>query len=165
MKHYQYNPSHYMIQMTIPGIFCVFIGLYSLYQFLVGGLNPIWLLVFGVCFYNVWNLVVSISNPSDIYIDDEKLVFSAYSRQHEYRLDEIQKYAMRPLAGGERMYMIINNSGLMKGRYWVRLGEFNDEKELTQFFYKLDAQVNPDSVFTTARQQGLERQKNKGKKK
>ena len=152
MKCYTYNSSHYKIQMTIPGIFVVFVGIYSLYRFLVGGFNFLWILVAIVCVYNTWNTFVSISNPSEIKID---------ARSHEYTINKIKKFAMRPVAGGDRLYITIDNGGILRGRYWIRLSEFNDEKELSNFFYWLDAKVNPDSIFTTARKQGYERQNKK----
>lgn len=161
MKRYTYDFSHYMIQMTIPGIFILFVGIYSFYKFLVGGFNFLWILVTIVCIYNTWNTFVSISNPSEITIDDEHLVLSAFARSHEYMLDKIKKFAMRPVAGGDRLYITIDNGGVFRGRYWIRLSEFNDVKELTNFFYRLDARVNPDSIFTTARRQGRERQNRK----
>ena len=57
------------------------------------------------------------------------------------------------------MYVMIDKGGILRGRYWIRLAEFNDSKELNDYFYRLDARVNPDSVFTTARKQGRERHK------
>lgn len=163
MRHYTYSPSHYMLQMTVPGVFILLIGLYSIYLYCSGGNNPLWILVIIACIYSVWNQFVSLSNPSEIYIDEETLIFASYSRRHEYKLNQIEKFAMRPLAGGTKMYMTIGNGGLFRGRYWVRIAEFNDEKELSDFFYWLDAKVNPDSVFTTARKQGLERKRKKEK--
>lgn len=159
MKHYTYNSSHYMIQMTIPGIFTLLIGLYSLYKFIFSGFYFLWLLIAAVCVYNVWNTFVSISNPSEIVVADSTLTFMAYKGSHVYETDKIEKFAMRPVAGGERLYVMINNGGILRGRYWIRLPEFNDSKELNDYFYKLDAKVNPNSVFTTARKQGRERQK------
>lgn len=159
MKHYTYNSSHYMIQMTIPGIFTLLIGIYGLYKFLFNGFNLLWFLIAGVCAYNVWNTFVSVSNPSEIMIDDDTIEFTAYKGSHRYEINKINNFAMRPVAGGERLYIVIDKGGVLKGRYWIRLAEFNDAKELNDFFYKLDAKVNPDSIFTTARKQGRERQK------
>lgn len=161
MKHYTYNSSHFMIQMTIPGILTVFVGIYSLYKYLVGGHNFLWILVAIVCLYNIWNTFVSVSNPSEIMIDDDHITFTAYSRSHEYILDNIKKFAMRPVAGGDRLYITIDNGAILRGRYWIRLSEFNDEKELNDFFYRLDAKVNPNSIFTAARKQGRDRQSKK----
>ncbi|QCP36471.1 hypothetical protein AR1Y2_3017 [Anaerostipes rhamnosivorans] len=70
---------------------------------------------------------------------------------------------MRPLAGNTRMYMTIDNGGLLKGRYWVRISEFSGEKELEEFFYDLDAKVNPESLVSKARSQGRERLRKLGK--
>lgn len=164
MKHYTYRSSHYMIQMTVPGIATLLIALYSVYVSLSGGFNYLWAMILVVSVYNTWNTFVSGSTPSEISIDDENLAFTSYGRTHTYKIKEIKKFAMRTVAGGDRLYMTINNGGLMHGRYWVRLSGFNDEEELNTFFYKLDARVNPNSIFTTARKQGFENQKKKNKK-
>ena len=60
------------------------------------------------------------------------------------------------------MYMIFDGGGIMRGRYWVRISEFSDDKELEEFFYDLDAQINPDSLVSKARTQGRELLKKTG---
>lgn len=163
MKRYVYQPSHFSIQMTAPGIFTAAIGVFCLYQFLAAGHHLLYLLVFGLCLYNVFNVFVSLSNPSEVCIDSEKTIeFCAYGRSHTYEISQISRYSMRPLAGGTKMYMTFEGGGIMRGRYWVRISEFSDEKELEEFFYDLDAQINPDSLVSKARTQGRERLKKTG---
>lgn len=158
MKHYVYTKSHYMIQMTLPGIFTLLIGTYGIYE-LLRNQNIFFGFILIVCIYNVWNVFVSVSNPSEIIIDEDNITFCAFSKKHTYQLNDIKEFSMRALAGNNKIYMTIDKGGILKGRYWVRTSEFNDGKELTDFFYDLDAKVNPDSVFTTARRQGRERLK------
>ncbi|MDD3186284.1 MAG: hypothetical protein PHD70_06010 [Anaerostipes sp.] len=157
MDRYVYKPSHFMRQMTVPGIFTALIGIVCLIQCFISEDKLIYILVLCLCLYNVWNMFVSISNPSEIIVDENHLIFSAYGRQHMYDMDLIKHYAMRPLAGNTRMYMTINKNGLLKGRYWVRTDEFSNNKQLQEFFYNLDAKVNPDSIVTRAREQGRQR--------
>ena len=103
MKSYVYQPSHFSIQMTAPGIFTAAIGVFCLYQFLAAGHHLLYLLVFGLCLYNVFNVFVSLSNPSEVRIDSGKtVVFCAYGRSHTYEISQISKYSMRPLAGGTK---------------------------------------------------------------
>lgn len=163
MKRYGYKPSHFLIQMTVPGIFTAAIGVFCLVQFLIAGQNLLYLLVFGLCLYNVWNVFISLSNPSEIKIDGDKSIeFCAYGRSHTYEIAQVKKYSMRPLGGNTRMYMTFDNGGIMKGRYWVRISEFTDEKELQEYFYDLDVKINPDSLVSKARTQGRERLRKKG---
>lgn len=160
MKRYVYKPSHFLIQMTIPGIFTALVGMFCLIRFLLAGHHPLYLLVLGLCIYNVWNLFVSLSNPSEILIDnDQTIEFCAYGKHHTYAIREIESYSMRPLAGNTKMYMTFNKGGIKKGRYWVRISEFSDEKELEEFFYDLDVKINPNSLVSKARTQGRERLK------
>lgn len=164
MKRYLYQPSHFFIQMTLPGIFTGAIGAFCLFQFLAAGHQLLYLLVLGLCVYNVWNVFVSLSNPSEVLLDKDKFIeFSAYGRSHKYEINQIRKYSMRPLAGNTRMYMTIDNGGFLKGRYWVRISEFSGEKELEEFFYDLDAKINPESLVSKARSQGRERLRKLGK--
>lgn len=145
-----------MIQIIIPGIFTALIGMYSIYQIILSQ-NPFFLLILLLCSYNVWNLFVSSSNPSEIYIADEKLILKSFSQVHEYKINEIRQFSMRAVSGNGRLYMTINEGGLFRGRYWVRTEEFNDDKELNDFFYDLDEKVNPESILTNARKQGRAR--------
>lgn len=153
MKQYTYRHSRYVLQMTLPGVFTFIIGVYSLYCFIAGNQNVFWLFIFLICGYNVWNLFVSLSNPSVIMIGDDKLILGAYSRQHTYDLNAIEHFTMRALAGNSRLYITIGNGGLLRGRYWIRLEEFNDKEELKIFFENLYDRINPDSLFTAARKQ------------
>ena len=34
----------------------------------------------------------------------------------------------------------------LKGRYWLRVSEFDDDKDIINYFYDLDERVNPHSV-------------------
>lgn len=164
MKRYLYQPSHFFIQMTLPGIFTGMIGVFSIFQVFRSEYSILYLLVLGLCIYNVWNVFISLSNPSEIIVDDNQSIeFCAYRRSHKYEMNQIQQFSMRPLAGNTRMYMTINNGGLLKGRYWIRICEFSNEKELEEFFYDLDVKINPESLVSNARSQGRERLKKLGK--
>lgn len=157
MKSYVYNKSHFFIQHTVPGIFTVLIGLYCLIRTVITGPNALMIFVLIICIYNVWNEFVSLSNPSQIDIDEDLLTFRVYKSYHTYKINEIQNFSMRMTAGNTSIYMNINKGGLLKGRYWVRVSEFEDEKELVEYFYDLDEKINPDSMFTKARKEGRKR--------
>ena len=159
MKHYVYRPSHVCIQMTIPGLFTWLIGIFCFIRFLSEGRNPVYLMILCLCIYNVWNVFISVSNPSEIMIRNGIIEFYAYGKSHKYKIDQIQSYHMRPLAGNTRMYMTFNNGGILKGRYWIRISEFSNKKELENYFYDLDSKINPDSLVTEARIQGRKRLK------
>lgn len=163
MKYYVYKPSHFFIQMTLPGIFTIFIGIFCFFRFLTAGQNILDVLILCLCMYSIWNTFISISNPSEIMIDEKTIEFCAYGRSHKYEVDQIKNYHMRPLAGNTRIYMTFDNGRILKGRYWIRLCEFSEEKELEYFFYDLEAKINPDSLVVEARKQGRERLKKFGR--
>lgn len=163
MKHYVYKPSHFFIQMTLPGLFTILIGIFCFIQFLIAGQNILYLLILCLCIYNIWNMFISISNPSEIIVDEKTVEFCAYRRSHKYEIDQIESFHMRSLAGNTRMYVTFNSGGILRGRYWIRLCEFSEGKELEYFFYDLEAKINPDSLVVEARSQGRERLKKLGR--
>jgi hypothetical protein len=114
-----------------------------------------------VCIYNVWNEFISASNPSRVDVDEDSITFKVRNQSHMYKIDDIKKFSMRAVSGNTSIYMNINGAGLLKGRYWVRVSEFDDEKELVDYIYDLDERVNKDSLVTKARREGRERLANK----
>ena len=57
----------------------------------------------------------------------------------------------------ERILIMVKNKVVLKGRYWIRVSEFEEQDEIVDYFYDLDEKVNPDSVVTRARKEGRER--------
>ena len=150
MKSYIYKKSHYLIQHTIPGIFTLLIGLYCLIRQVMTGFAGLLMFVLIICIYNVWNEFVSLSNPYEFDLGEETITFRGYNKEHTYKISEMAAFSMRMVAGNTKIYMNIDKGGLLKGRYWIRVSEFDDDKDIIDYFYDLDEQVNPHSVITKA---------------
>ena len=66
---------------------------------------------------------------------------------------------MRYVSGNRRLYVTLNGGSLKKGRYWVRLCEFEQQEEIEDFFAELEYKIDPDSLIVRARREGRERLK------
>ena len=148
MKSYIYKKSHYLIQHTIPGIFTLLIGLYCLIRQVMTGFDGLLML----------------SNPYEFDLGEETITFRGYNKEHTYKISEMAAFSMRMVAGNTKIYMNIDKGGLLKGRYWIRVSEFDDDKDIIDYFYDLDEQVNPHSVITKARKAGRARLVQKAKR-
>ena len=164
MKSYIYKKSHYLIQHTIPGIFTLLIGLYCLIRQVMTGFDGLLMFVLIICVYNVWNEFVSLSNPYEFDLGEETITFRGYNKEHTYKISEMTAFSMRMVAGNTKIYMNIDKGGLLKGRYWLRVSEFDDDKDIIDYFYDLDERVNPHSVITKARKAGRARLAQKAKR-
>ena len=92
------------------------------------------------------------------------MTFRGYNKEHTYKISEMAAFSMRMVAGNTKIYMNIDKGGLLKGRYWIRVSEFDDDKDIIDYFYDLDEQVNPHSVITKARKAGRARLVQKAKR-
>ena len=121
------------------------------------GFSGLLMVILIICVYNVWNEFISLSNPYEFELGKDSVTFRAYKQEHTYKISEMTNFSMRMVAGNTSIYMNINKGGILKGRYWIRVSEFEEQDEIVDYFYDLDEKVNPDSVVTRARKEGRER--------
>ena len=121
------------------------------------GFSVLLMFILIICVYNVWNEFISLSNPYEFELGKDSVTFRAYKQEHTYKISEMTNFSMRMVAGNTSIYMNINKGGILKGRYWIRVSEFEEQDEIVDYFYDLDEKVNPDSVVTRARKEGRER--------
>ena len=121
------------------------------------GFSGLLMFILIICVYNVWNEFISLSNPYEFELGKDSVTFRAYKQEHTYKISEMTNFSMRMVAGNTSIYMNINKGGILKGRYWIRVPEFEEQDEIVDYFYDLDEKVNPDSVVTRARKEGRER--------
>ena len=121
------------------------------------GFSGLLMFILIICVYNVWNEFISLSNPYEFELGKGSVTFRAYKQEHTYKISEMTNFSMRMVAGNTSIYMNINKGGILKGRYWIRVSEFEEQDEIVDYFYDLDEKVNPDSVVTRARKEGRER--------
>ena len=107
---------------------------------------------------------MELSNPYEFDLGEETITFRGYNKEHTYKISEMTAFSMRMVAGNTKIYMNIDKGGLLKGRYWLRVSEFDDDKDIIDYFYDLDERVNPHSVITKARKAGRARLAQKAKR-
>ena len=150
MKEYNYDPKKFMVKVTVTGVFCVLIALYSLWQLIVSK-EAIWAIVLIIAVYTVWNSFVTISNPSKVTLSDEEIVFSAYGREDHFLMTEITSFRVKDFPNVRKLFIRINNATWFKGRYWVPAAFFNDTDELYNAILDIEEHFHPNSLKSMAR--------------
>lgn len=138
-------------KVTVTGIFCALIALYSLWQ-LVATKQSMWIIILIVAGYTIWNSFISISNPGKVILSDEEIVFCAYGREDHFPMSEIKSFRVKDFANVRKMFIRVNQAGLLKGRYWVPAAFFNDTDELYKRILDIEEQIHPGTLKSMARQ-------------
>lgn len=151
MCTYTYDPAVYARKITLIGIFCGAVLLYSGVRILTGGGSPLWAGVGAVAAYTVWETFISLSNPGQVRMDEKGIVFRAYGREHRYSWDEITRFRVKEFTGARKLFIRINQAGFLRGRYWLHCYYFNDTDELYNGMVDRECRMHPDSIKAWAR--------------
>lgn len=160
---YNYRKSQYFLGVTLTGFFCLGIFFVSLYKIYQGFLVPLMIVVAVLSLYTVWNTFVVKTNPSEIEITDDTIVFSSYKQNRTYPIDELYSFKVREYPSSGKMYIRVNKSSLLKGRYWIESKSFNEGNELFQRILEIEREIHPASIKTRARETNTLYNKNKRK--
>lgn len=150
MKEYNYDAKLFSRKVTMVGVFCILIIVYSVWQ-LMATKSLVWGFVLLVAGYTVWNSFVSISNPSKVILSDEEIVFSAYGREDRFLMTEIKSFRVKDFPDVRKLFIRVNNANLLKGRYWVPAMFFNDTDELFRAILDIEERVHPNTLKSMAR--------------
>ncbi len=150
MKEYIFDPKKFRMKVTVTGVFCVLIALYSIWQVITGG-EAIWAIVLIIAGYTVWNSFVTISNPSKVTLSDEEIVFSAYGREDHFPMTEITSFRVKDFPNVRKLFIRINNASWLHGRYWVPAAFFNDTDELYKAILDIEERIHPNTLKAMAR--------------
>jgi|GEM_PF-561764 len=154
-KTYVYEPPFYQIEVTAVGVLCAAVLVACIWMAVANvGIGPELSVVVGiVCFYQVWNTFVSLSNPERVIVDEDAdtITFSGYGRENTYVISELKTFLVRPFPSSGKTYVRVNDHSISKGRYWVPTKMFNDSRELFDFLCNLEYRVHPDSIKARAR--------------
>ena len=154
-RTFVYEPPFYHIEVTAVGVVCAVLLAACVWMAVTGaGLGTELAVVVGVvCFYQVWNTFVSLSNPEKVIVDDDAgtITFSGYGRSDTYVISELTTFLVRPFPSSGKTYVRVNDHSLVRGRYWVPTKMFNDSRELFDYLCDLEYRVHPDSIKARAR--------------
>lgn len=164
MHVYRYDSNVFFRKVTVTAVFCTFIFVYSITHLLLGDMPVLWVAAAVVSGYFVWESFVSIANPSVVSVDDQGITFSAYKRDHHYNWAEIKRFRCKPLASGTKMFVRVNEAGILRGRYWINCYYYSDGKELFKFLYNKEIEIEPEGLKARAVKGGQEAGKRKKEK-
>lgn len=151
MRTYTYDSAIYARKITFIGIFCVAVLIYAGIRMTVGGSIPVWTGVGAVAAYSVWETFISLSNPRQVRVDEDGIVFCAYGREHRYNWKDITQFRVKEFTGARKLFIRINQAGFLRGRYWLHCYYFNDTDELYNTMVDRECQIHPDSIKAWAR--------------
>lgn len=144
MSKYLYDKKAFDKTITGTGVFCLLVGLYSVWMMLSG--NMLFWIVLLVCVYQVYNTFFSLSNPSEVDITESSISFSAYGKTNTYPLDEITTFRVKEINPPKKLYLRIGTPSSREGRYWINCGNMNDSKELWERLAYLEYCKEPGQI-------------------
>lgn len=154
MRVYEYDPAVYSRKVTTIGAFCALILLYSVYSLFFGNNMILWIGAGIISFYTVWETFISLSNPSKVIVDADSITFCAYGREHRYLWSEIERFKVKEFTGARKLFVRINQAGILRGRYWVNCYYFNDTDLLYKYIVDRECLIHPTSLKARARETG-----------
>lgn len=149
-KTYEYKTKWFNYKIRNIGIFAIFFLIYSIYNYLTTKSN-LYIVPIIICIYIIWEDFISLSNPKTVTITDESITFGAFGKFHTYKWNEIKKFQIKEFVSSRKMYIRINEAGLLKGRYWVNCYFMNDTDELYMWLRDKEYELDPNSLKAQAR--------------
>ena len=148
---YSYLKRYFFIEVTLTGIVCLAALLVCPYLAYKGIVPGIMIVLMVPAAYQVWNTFVAIANPQTVEIDDEAIAFSAWGRTDRYLWNDVTSFRVIEFPSAGKIYIRVNNSGLLRGRYWLQTRVMTDGRELFQRICDLEYKIHPDTLKARAR--------------
>lgn len=145
-KRYIYEPKAYFSQVTLTSIFTALILAYCIYQIIIGFQPILFGLIGLVAAYTSWNTFIARANPSQVVLEEDGISFVSFGKVDKYPFDQLKSFQVREFRGSGKMFIRVNNSNLLRGRYWLNTREMNDGEELFLYILKLEHHVHPNSI-------------------
>lgn len=148
-RTYIFEEKAYRYKVVYIGYLLVLIVAFSLFQ-LVTGPSILWLFVGLIAFYGAANTYLTKSNPREVVISDETLIFRSYGEK-AFTVAKLTRFRVRVSAAGYQVYVRCKDSDGNKGRFWVNYALFSDKEDLLKEFDYLERKVHPDSLRMSGR--------------
>lgn len=149
-KTYEYKTKFYNYKVRDIGIFAIFFLFYSIFN-VFRYQSYLYCVPIIICIYIIWEDFISLSNPKTVTITDDSITFGAFGKFHTYKWNEIKKFQIKEFISSRKMYIRINNAGLLRGRYWVNCYFMNDCDELYMWLRDKEYELDPNSLKAQAR--------------
>ncbi|GAB2021143.1 hypothetical protein RyT2_02160 [Pseudolactococcus yaeyamensis] len=165
MKSFEYDKKLYLFDVLITGVVSFLAMLVLLILALLNILPIITGLFAIVAAYSFWNTFIAKVHPKIVTIEGKNFSFTSVNRTDHYNMDELTLFKIREFPSAAKIYLRINGGGLVKGRYWINAGKYEDGKELFMSLLNLEYEKHPDSLKAIARRKNtFYNEKVKGKK-
>jgi len=139
------------------------LGFLSLYFILINRDRWLMAIVLMVCWYTVFNTFIAKCTPNKVVINKNYLAFYIDEKETRYPLKSIKYLKIREFPSALKMYIRINDYGLMNGRYWIQGRRFDEGKELFHQLLDIEYSLFPNTLKAQARRTNtefLEKKKN-----
>lgn len=150
-KEYAFDKKTFGVQVTATGVFALLILLMCIYSMITKPYAGLFAVIGVVAAYTVWNTFVSISNPEKIIIGEDYISFKAYGREDKYNFCDVTQFRIREFPSAGKMFIRVNQSNLLKGRYWVHTRQIEEGKELFRRLLDMEYDMHPDTIKARAR--------------
>lgn len=142
-RHFTLDRPHALLAVILPTLVFAITSIYGIVG-LITGTDVAWFgALFGLGLLLFLDHFVALSHPTNVIIDENTLQFRAFWWHHTYTIENITRINVRPVSRGLRMYVRLNDAGLLKGRYWLHLDHMSDAKELKDFLENLMNERHP----------------------
>ena len=151
-KTYKYDPKRYAVKQTGSAYFSIFILIYAVVKyFQTQALYYVPVII--VCLYIIWESLITLANPSEVTVCEEKITFRHKNREETWYWKDIHDFRVKDFPTRLQCYIRINKDEfhLTKGRYWVYCYYFNDGEELFRYILNKEMEIHPDTVKSYAR--------------
>jgi len=140
-KTYVYEPPFYQIEVTAVGVLCAAVLVACIWMAVANvGIGPGLSAIVGiVCFYQVWNTFVSLSNPERVIVDEKRghhHVLRDTVREDTYVISELKRFLVEarfPSSGQDLRSCQRSHSHLPRDATGCPTKMFNDSRELFDF--------------------------------
>jgi len=145
-KTYEYNSRDYFWKITLTGIVSALVFVASIVMIVTGSdWAPAFAIAALVAGYTVLNTFVARTYPRQVILEEDGISFVSYGKTVKYRFDEIESFLVKDWRGSGRMYIRVNKSSLLHGRYFLYCNRCNDGEELFMYIMKLEYKTHPTS--------------------
>ncbi|MDQ3610242.1 MAG: hypothetical protein M4D85_01315 [Actinomycetota bacterium] len=120
-RRFDYPVVHYVLSALLSNILLV--GLLAWAVWGLAGADADWrhwMLAYSVPVV-LASSFVGLHLPTTVVVDDERLVFRAFGREHAYRWREMGFFQVRGFMLGDRFLVRAGEPGLFRGRYWIHV--------------------------------------------
>lgn len=148
-RTYIFAEKPYRYKVVYIGYLLVAIVAFSLLQLIVGSF-VFWLLPGLVAAYGASNTFLTKSNPREVVISDETLIFRSYGEK-TFSVSKLTRFRVRVSTAGYQVYVRCKDSDGNKGRFWVNYAVFSDKEDLLKELDYLERKVHPDSLRMSGR--------------